>query len=173
MMQLLSGFPQDFTQAGWFSFLDPKQQQLVKLSIELWEREEELKSDLFDYSFIVFPMSKAYEGFLKKYLYEQGFLSQHLYKSRKFRIGRALNPDVRVEHRDGDWLYDDVAHVCGRDVARNLWNVWLKSRNQIFHYFPDSTNVLSLSDVAEHLLEIMTAMDEAVSCKLSPQSAPN
>lgn len=173
MMQLLSISALETQHASWFLFLDDKQQHLVKLSLELWEREKQLKSDLFDYSFILFPMSKAYEGFLKKYLYEMGLLSEHMYKSRRFRIGRALNPDVRSEHRDGHWLYDNVEQVCGKTMARNLWNVWLKSRNQVFHYFPDHTNMLSLDDVGEHLTEVMEAMEQAVSCYTSRDSQIN
>lgn len=172
-MQLLSFSAQDIEETSWFLFLDEKQKNLVKLSLALWEREKKLNSDLFDYSFILFPMSKAYEGFLKKYLYESGLLSEHMYKSRRFRIGRALNPDVRSEHRDGHWLYDDVARVCGKIVARNIWNVWLKSRNQVFHYFPDNANMLSIDDVGEHLSGVMEAMDQAVSCYTSRDSQSN
>ncbi len=149
----------------WFLFLTPKQQVQAELAIKLYQREVEQHTDFVDYSYIVFMMAKVYEGFLKRYFLQLGLISKDQYYDRRFRIGRALNPDVSQRHQDEHWLFDDVAHECGEDVARQLWETWLKSRNHIFHFFPDKDDSLSLSEAREHMEKITQAMDDAVRCK--------
>ncbi len=153
--------------AGWFLYLEPLQQELVKHALELYHRELALQSDLPDYSFLVFTMSKAYEGFLKKYLLDLKFISAKVYEGRKFRIGRALNPDVHTNHRDEYWLYDDLAQVCGPELARQLWETWLQCRNRVFHYFPSDPNIIDLETAAKFLAMLVSAMEKAFVCKIS------
>lgn len=141
--------PQPQVSSGdWFNSLAPQLQLLIKLSDTLYERELKLESDLSDYSFIVFPLAKAYEGFLKDFLFNLGLISERLYRSHRFRIGRALNPDVRYEQRDDEWVYDNVGQLCGPDFARDVWDAWLVCRNQLFHFFPTETSNLNLSQVS-------------------------
>lgn len=153
-----------------FSYLDPWQQQLVRLSYTLWQREERTQTRFLDYSFVVFPMAKAYEGFLKSYLWQFGLISEASYRSRKFRIGRALNPDVSLRQRDEDWIYDDLIRMCGPDVARQLWETWLTCRNQLFHYFPSSTQGVTLVQAGKHIEVIFDVMQRAVACAVKHQS---
>lgn len=154
------------TQRAWFSFLPADQQQLIELSFSLFEREKSLHSSLIDCSFIIFPMAKAYEGFLKLYLFEMGLISQKTFEGKRFRIGRALNPDIRLSQRDEFWLYDNVAQYCGDDVARLMWNTWLECRNQVFHYFPHRNQYIALSQVGEYLFMMDTTITQAYQCKL-------
>lgn len=151
---------------GWFLSLEPTQQIMVKQTLELYDRELRLDSNLHDYSFLVFPMSKAYEGFLKKYLLDMDLITQSVYEGKRFRIGRALNPDVYHDQRDKYWLYDDLSQACGEELARQLWETWLQCRNRVFHYFPLHQNVLDLDTAEEYLLILMTTMEKAFYCKV-------
>jgi len=109
-------------------------------------------------------MAKAYEGFLKKYLLDLGLIDEKTHDSRRFRIGRALNPDVHRNQRDEYWLYDDIEHICGKPLAKQLWQTWLECRNRVFHFFPQEKGKIDLEN-ARKKLDIMTeTMENAVSC---------
>lgn len=155
----------DVLQETWIKYLSPIQQELVELSIALYEREIELASDFPDYSFVLFPLSKTYEGFLKKYLYEINVIDKKVYEGRRFRIGRALNPDISEKHRDEYWLYDDVAERCGEDMAREIWDAWLECRNRVFHFFPKDGVTMSLAEVENRMQQLFAAMRAAVACR--------
>lgn len=145
--------------------LAPDLQELLRTSVSLYTRERRLGPQFPDYSFVVFPLAKAYEGFLKQYLLELHLLTTEQYHDKRFRIGRALNPDLRNHQRDEQWLYDDIVRMCSPDLGRELWDTWLHCRNRIFHFFPSSNQKLSLAKSGEYLLLIYTAMDNARSCQ--------
>lgn len=157
-------------QSEWISQLVPEQKNLVEVAVELYEREysnmEKDGKKLGDYSFIVFPMSKAYEGFLKQKFYQFHLIDKKSFEGRRFRIGRALNPDVSENAKDEYWLYDDLSRMCGSRMSRDLWDTWLTCRNQVFHYFPKEHNVLALETAGSHLLRISAAMKSLIECKL-------
>lgn len=140
-------------------------QELVRVAVTLYTRERRLGLQFPDYSFVVFPMAKAYEGFLKQYLLELHLLSLEDYHDKRFRIGRALNPDLRNRQRDEQWLYDDIVRLCSRELGRLLWDTWLQCRNRVFHFFPGSSQRVSLQSAGEYLLLIVTAMTEARQCQ--------
>ena len=131
---------------GWYMYLTPWQRELVDTSAQLLEIlaptspsfNQVAAPVLADYGFLVFPLAKAYEGFLKKYFLNLNLITPDMYNSRKFRIGRAFNPDVNNNQKNELWLFDDVSRSCGQETARQLWEAWLSGRNQVFHYFPDS-----------------------------------
>lgn len=161
---------QDFSSQAWFEYLTDWQRELVQTSESLLSKEKEpsvsnaQNLDFIDYSYIVFPMAKAYEGFLKKYFFDQGLIDKRTYFGKRFRVGRALNPDVRQQQRDRYWIFDDVVRFCGESMARELWETWLECRNRVFHFFPDEVGKLSLSQVENKLEKMATAMKNAVSC---------
>jgi hypothetical protein len=154
-----------YTQA-WYIGLPVSQKELVRVSVELFSREERLNSSFTDYSFLVFPMAKAYEGFLKSFLYNTGLITREVYLDRHFRIGRALNPDVHPDRRDEWWLFDRVAQICGTKMGRLLWDTWLECRNQIFHYFPDDTKQLSLEEATKKIEMMVSTMEQAIACEM-------
>jgi hypothetical protein len=153
-----------FHSETWFIYLDSKQQQLVELSFQLLEREQQLNSNFSDYAFMVFPMAKAYEGFLKNYFYDLALIDTSAYEGRRFRVGRALNPDISRNQRDEFWLFDDLEHLCGTSLARALWETWLECRNRVFHYFPKSEQALTLARAEEYLGRLESVMAEAIAC---------
>lgn len=156
----------DIISKPWFKQLRKPQQELVRVSILLYEREVRSTVTLSDYSFMIFPMAKAYEGFLKQYLFDCELIDEKTYHSRRFRIGRAINPDVRENQRDELWLYDDLVHLCGQQVAAQLWETWLTCRNRVFHYFPNRKLLFSLDIATEYLELISNTIEDAYACQL-------
>ncbi len=154
-----------FTQS-WYLRMAAWEKELVRTSVELFAREERLHSFFTDYSFVVFPMAKAYEGFLKQYFYDLHLISLVLFKDKKFRIGRALNPDINPARRDHDWVYGQLQEICGEATSRDLWNTWLLCRNQVFHYFPDNEKRLTLGEAGQYLEKLAAAMEAAAQCKI-------
>lgn len=164
---------------NWYMYLTPWQRELVDTSAQLLETisnstaATSATSSTFtpslvfsDYGFLVFSIAKAYEGFLKKYFLNLGLITPDLYNSRKFRIGRAFNPDVNNSQRNELWLYDDVARACSNEVARELWDAWLAGRNKVFHYFPDEKGKLSLEQAKKIIFQLSQAMENAIKCPL-------
>jgi hypothetical protein len=147
-----------------FKNIAEPQRRLMRTSILLYQEERRQGARYPDYTFVVFSMSKAYEGFLKEYLFQMELISINELTDRRFRIGRALNPDVSKSHRDEQWYYDDLARVCSPALSRLLWNTWLECRNRLFHYFPDSVSSISLQQAGKYLLMIADTMDQALVC---------
>ncbi len=146
----------------WFSQLSEQQQLLVQTSLMLLEQAK--NNQLPDYSYLIFPIAKAYEGFLKNFLLSLNLIDQQTFQSRRFRIGRSLNPDVSPRYRDGDWLFDDLEQVCGQDLARSLWETWLECRNRVFHFFPSEYRPLELATAQRRIEQLLLAMQQAVGC---------
>jgi len=123
--------------------------------------------NISDYSYLVFPFAKAYEGFLKKLFLDLGFIPQQVYESDHFRIGKALNPHLEKILRH-ESIYDKiVARTGNRELADELWHVWKRGRNMVFHYFPHNFRALSLNDAENIINEILIVMEKAVrECKI-------
>lgn len=128
-------------------------------SLVLLEREEKLSDDLHDYSFVVFPMAKAYEGFLKKLFFDLGLINKQQYGGDRFRVGKTLNPNLPKRYQ-WDWVYEKLVTVCrGDEVPLQMWEMWKKARNRTFHFFPDHHEFITL-DEARQLIEEVTAVME-------------
>lgn len=120
-----------------------------------------------DYSYLVFPFAKAYEGFLKQLFLDMGFITLHDYHSEHFRIGMALNPylEKRLRFRS---VYDKlVLHCSGYASADAMWDIWKRGRNLVFHYFPHNVRALSLDEARSLIQEILLVMEHALqACKI-------
>lgn len=160
-----------YQQTRWFQSLPSDLQELLKLTLVLYRQQKESEEELSDYSFLVFTAGKVYEGFLKYYLLNLGLINQELYESHRFRIGRALNPDVKFSQRDEYWLYDNLANKCSVELAKQVWSAWLECRNQIFHYFPGKVSQLSLLEAKAKIEQIVAAIEAATSCQLQNHAA--
>lgn len=148
----------------WFDQIPERPKTLLTLALDLYQREVDENTDLPDYSFVVFPAAKAFEGFLKHYFFTQGLITKRTYEGKRFRIGRALNPDIHPKGRDEYWLYDDVSHKCGSEIAVELWDTWLTCRNQVFHFFPLKDSKLSLPQAQLKLEKVLSAVRATVLC---------
>lgn len=156
---------QPFNTRNWYEYLTQWQQQLVEVTGKLINKYEDGDQEyLVDYSFLVFPMAKAYEGFLKKLLFDFSLIDQQTYEGKLFRIGRALNPHIPSDQHDEYWLYDDLAKYCSKDTADKIWKAWLYCRNRVFHFFPKDTGLLTYNQAIEKVLQLDRAMAEAVTC---------
>ena len=152
----------------WYQQLSSWQKELIRTSVELYGREERLQSNFQDYAFLVFPISKAYEGFLKDFFLQNSLISAATHRDKRFRIGRALNPDLHPSRRDDLWLYQDLEEFCGRPTARMFWDTWLTCRNQLFHYFPDNQKRLSLYEAGKYIELVAQTIEQAYQCQLQP-----
>lgn len=157
----------DIASTAWFSGLEPAHQRAITATLQLLEREKKLQGEFSDYSFILFPMAKAYEGFLKKFLFDLHLITEHVYFGKKFRIGRALNPDISQKQRDEWWLYDDMVRICGTELAEQIWNAWITCRNHIFHFFPSEQNEFSLEHVEARVNQLIGVFALATQCQIT------
>ena len=130
---------------------------LARESFMLLEREEKLQEGLHDYSFVVFPMAKAYEGFLKKLFYGLGLINKKQYGGDRFSVGKALNPNLPKRYQ-WDWVYGRLAMACKEE----MWEVWKKARNRIFHFFPDHHEFITLEQAKELIEEVTEVMEKAL-----------
>ena len=154
-----------FEGENWFEYLAEGQKDLVKEAYELIAREESAKNKFHDYSFAVFPMAKAYEGFLKKFFLETSLIDQKTYDGDRFRIGKALNPDLPQRFRGRWWLYGPMEERCGSEqVPRELWRAWRECRNRLFHFFPKHKHFINFLEAKQRVGQIKRAMEAALSC---------
>jgi len=157
----------EYKRMDWFVYLDHSMKDLAAQAIVLYEREKQLGQEVFhDYSFVVFPMAKAYEGFLKKYFYDMDLLSQRDFESSYFRVGKSLNPDLPKRYREEDWVYERLKLQLtqkGRgELASQTWTTWKEGRNVLFHYFAKHQNFISLKEAGERLKQMSEMIQELV-----------
>lgn len=150
----------------WWGFLQEDLQDLFRESILLVEFfreqvEKEGHERYHDYSFIVFPVAKAYEGFLKKEFLDLKLISEADYFGKHFRIGKALNPYLPKE-MEAENVYKRICDHLGDDkLASTLWETWKTSRNLIFHWFPDEKNAINFEEAQRRVELIIKAIDAA------------
>lgn len=129
------------------------------------------EAKIYDYSFIVFSFSKAYEGFLKKLFLDMGLIKEHEYYGDEIRIGRILSPDL-LEEKQNVFLRVCNKSEYGVNLSRKLWDVWKRGRNLVFHYFPHNFRKLTYAEafsIAEAIVDAMTtAVDQCI--KEKPKS---
>lgn len=136
------------------NFLGPELNSLYS------DGEKLLSSDLSglsDYSFVVFPFAKVYEGFLKKLFFKIGAINQQQYESDHWRVGKALNPNLEKDLR-----HESVYDRLNPQTAEILWQAWKNGRNQIFHFWPGRSKPLTLEVAKEVIREIGQAMEKAL-----------
>jgi hypothetical protein len=136
-----------------------------ELLLDLVQKHND-KDGISDYSFMVFPFAKAYEGFLKKFLLDSKLIQPEDYYSDDIRIGRILNPKYEKE------TVNVFRRICahpkvGANVPRILWDAWKSGRNLVFHYFPHNFRRLSYQEANDLIKEIVHAMETAINlCEL-------
>jgi hypothetical protein len=147
---------EDFENTNTWKFMDVPMRDLVQQSFDLMSTAQ----NQFDYSYVIFPMAKAYEGFLKKLFYSLGFIRKQQYLGDRFRIGRSLNPNLPKRYQ-WDWVYGKMKDYCeGETLPLRLWEAWKKGRNQTFHYTPEKKQLITLDearDIQNLVVEVMEA----------------
>ena len=109
-----------------------------------------------DYSFLVFPFAKAYEGFLKQLFRDINFISRLDYISDHLRLGKLLSPHLINKLGDRS-LYKKISSQTSPELAEQIWECWRVARNRIFHYFPHNIKAISFEE-AERLINQITKM---------------
>ena len=64
---------------NWWGYLEKDLQGLLREATLLIEKVSLWDEKFPDYSFVVFPAAKAYEGFLKRLFLDRGFISEEDY----------------------------------------------------------------------------------------------
>jgi hypothetical protein len=144
----------------WYQYLGEELRPLALESLTLLQRERQDPGRFPNYDFVVFPLAKAYEPFLKTFLFQLNLIDERTYNSKKFSIGRALNPDVQLGQRDEAWYYDDLARALGEPVAREVWQTWLV-RNRLFHLYPgevQTTDLETAANMIEQLIKMISIL---------------
>lgn len=152
---------QNFQNRSWFQKLPAGQRDLLTQSLFLLSDMKTYPRKFYDYSFIVMPASKAFEGFVKELLYKINLISQRKYEGDRFRVGKALNPELEhIPKLKRVALYDDLAELFGsEEVSKRLWQTWKQCRNRIFHFFPKLKQAITLKEAEGRLLQIFKTME--------------
>lgn len=117
--------------------------------------------DPTDYSYLVFPFAKLYEGFLKDVFLDLGIIDQRDYRSNHFRIGKVLSPNL-VRRLGKRSAYGQTRDRYGMKLADLLWRAWKEGRNLVFHYFPADFRLLSKEQALVCITTLIGAMETCV-----------
>lgn len=146
----------------WYDYLEEDLLELLFESFELLDKVPDWHDGFHDYSFVVFPAAKAYEGYLKKLFLDLGFISKEDYFGRHFRIGKALNPQLEPRFRENESIYDQLVNFSGdKYLGDMLWDTWRTCRNLIFHWFPNEQRAISFEEAKNRVEKIVDAIDES------------
>ena len=115
-----------------------------------------------DYSFLIFPFAKAYEGFLKQLFKDVGFMSHLDYISDHLRLGKLLSPHLIMKLGDKS-LFEKIRLNGSRELAETIWKTWKLGRNEIFHYFPHNIRAVTFDEANRTIINILETMEIAYS----------
>jgi hypothetical protein len=144
----------------WF-YLSKNQKDLINEGLYLMN--DVIKNHAYhfkDYSFLVFPFAKAYEGFLKQLFLDVKFISHLDYISDHLRLGKLLSPNLVNKLKERS-LYKKIKDKAGQDLADKIWNAWKIGRNQVFHYYPHNLKALTFSQAENIIDNILSVMEES------------
>lgn len=137
-------------------YLSSNQVGLINDLILLLNKLQEF-DHITDYSFLVAPAAKAYEGYLKDFFLKIGVMSQAEYKGERYRVGKTLNPSLRYTRYSVYRKLTDI-HEKGEGLAEILWDAWKYGRNEIFHYFPHNLKRITRQEAEDRIDKILDAI---------------
>ncbi len=149
--------PELFSQAK--KYLSGHQSDLVT-DVETILGQLKISNHISDFSFLVAPVAKSYEGYLKDFFLKIGIISNQEYESDRFRVGKTLNPSLRYKRFS---VYQKLADYddSGEELAEILWDAWKFGRNEIFHYFPNSYKNISQNEAEDRINLLLRAIIQA------------
>lgn len=151
----------NFKNKPWYDYLENDIRELLAESFQLIDAAASWHDHFHDYSFIVFPAAKAYEGYLKKLFLDMGFITDADYFGTHFRIGMSLNPQLEPKLRYLS-VYDKVVKFTGdKDLGDLLWDTWKTCRNLVFHWFPDEKRAIDYEEAKDRVNRVIRAIDES------------
>jgi hypothetical protein len=156
---------ENWEETNWWKYLDDSMRDLVRESFDLITAETQRLATgkpYHDYSFVVFPAAKAYEGFLKKVFLDMRLINTQQFFGDNFRIGRALSPTLPKRYRIG-WVYGRLANYCGgEELPLKMWDVWKRARNRVFHFFPQHHECINLEEATTLVRAITEIMGKVL-----------
>lgn len=145
-----------------WQYLSPEQERLVSDGqILINDSDLHRNEKLSDYSYLVFPFAKLYEGFLKQLFRDLSIITIQDYRSDHFRIGKALSPNLagRLGSRSA---YGLVRQRYGESLADDFWQTWKEARNLVFHYFPHNYRALTREEALRLITMVIDTMNKGV-----------
>jgi hypothetical protein len=145
----------------FWQYLSLNQQNLILEGQYLLDKLGEDDINHFkDYSFVVFPFAKAYEGFLKQLFRDTKLISHLDYISDHLRLGKLMSPNLinRLGERS---LYKKIVDRGGNELADKIWQAWKIGRNQIFHYYPHNLKAISYEEAKTIINQLIETMQES------------
>lgn len=146
-------YPEDF----WNYLSIPQQDLIIEGNYLKDQIIEDAEYSFKDYSFLVFPYAKAYEGFLKQAFLDANLISHLDYISDHFRLGKVLSPFL-AQKIGMHSLYTRLLRDIGRDFADEIWHTWKLHRNEIFHYYPHNIKAITFEEANSIIKTIMKTM---------------
>lgn len=144
----------------WGYLSKPQKDLITQGKFIINEVIEEGRFNFNDYSFLVFPFAKAYEGFLKQLFLDVGFITKLDYDSDHFRLGKVMSPNLELKLGNHS-VFRKIANLAGEDLAYEIWDAWKMGRNQVFHYFPHNIKSLEFKEAQQIVLKIINTMEHA------------
>lgn len=148
------------TYSDFWNYLSQNQKDLILEGQYLMN--EIIKNNTYrfkDYSFLVFPFAKAYEGFLKQLFLDIGFISRLDYISDHLRLGKLMSPNLIMRLGDRS-LYLKIKESADQELAEEVWNAWKMGRNQIFHYFPHNIKSITFEEAEKIINQLIQVMEK-------------
>jgi hypothetical protein len=148
--------------AAFWSYLSPSQQNLILEGQYLMQDvlKDHAHLRFKDYSFVIFPFAKAYEGFLKQLFKDINFISHLDYISDHLRLGKLLSPNL-INRLGEKSLYKKILQKTTKEFADKIWQMWKIGRNQVFHYYPHNLKALSFEEAESLVNQMIETMEEA------------
>ena len=145
----------------WQYMSETQRQLCMDGELLLEDRKKHPNEKLSDYSYLVFPYAKLYEGFLKRLFLDLGIITEREYQSQHFRLGKVLSPNLITRLRTKS-AFSQIRNRFGETLAFSLWNTWKQGRNMVFHYFPHNVRHLRIDEAIHTIEMIIGTMTEVV-----------
>lgn len=143
-----------------WQYFSSTQRDLIQEGNYLTSITEDKSYKFKDFSFLVFPYAKAYEGFLKQLFLDVGFITHLDYISDHFRIGKYLSPHL-IQRLGDRSIYSQIIKYGSEELAQDMWNAWKKGRNEVFHYYPHNIKRLTFDEAKRMNEDILHTMIKA------------
>ncbi len=145
-----------------WSFLSPHEQVLFDDGLFLLaDSRNHLNEEPTDWSYLVFPFAKLYEGFLKDLLLRLDILPERQFRSEHFRVGKVMSPNlIGILGKRSAYLH--LRSKYGNELPALLWQAWKEGRNRVFHFFPQYPQTLTKQQAEDAIRLLVRAMETAV-----------
>lgn len=144
----------------WNYLSQPQRDLILQGDYMAQEVIEDGKYEFKDYSFLVFPYAKAYEGFLKQLFKDIHFISHLDYISDHLRLGKLMSPNLVGRLGDRS-LFRKIRENASLELAERIWDAWKVGRNQIFHYFPHNLKAIKYDEARVIIATFIATMQES------------